>query len=376
VSSFTESGASPVFSKGRDLAETRVVLAAWLRGRIEDATDVEVGEPTYPVGSGLSNETILFQVRIHADGQVRTEDLVLRIHPGDFQLYLDPNFRTQFDLLAALHAEGSVRVPEVIWYEDDRDVLGHEFFVMRRIWGRVPVSAPVYNVGGWLADATPAQRRTAWTSAMEQLCRIHLIPAETVSFLDKPALGKDPLEQQLSYWEQALAWATSDTPGAAALETLGWLRAHVPAQEPGLSWGDARIGNIMFGDDFEVVGVVDWEQASLGGPLQDLGWWLQMDEHHSIRQGVTRLDGLGTREETIDFWEQRVGRRVDGGDLHWHEVFAAFKLMVIGRRVGELGGAGPLMPKSGKGFDDQSALIDTGLDPGLDTDEPKRSTDA
>jgi aminoglycoside phosphotransferase (APT) family kinase protein len=325
-------------------------------------------EPTYPVGSGLSNETILFQARIHADGQVRTVDLVLRVHPGDFQVYLDPNFRTQFDLLAALHAEGSVRVPEVIWYEDDRDVLGHEFFVMRRIWGRVPVSAPVYNVGGWLADATPAQRRTAWTSAMEQLCRIHLIPVETVSFLDKPELGADPLEQQLSYWEHALAWSTGANPGDSALETLGWLRAHVPDQEPGLSWGDARIGNIMFGDDFEVVGVVDWEQASLGGAMQDLGWWLQMDEHHSIRQGVraSTASALARRPSTSG---SNAGRRVDE-DLHWHEVFAAFKLMVIGRRVG--GSAGRTTHAGvGQGFDDQSALIDT--DRG--TDEPDRSTD-
>ena len=89
------------------------------------------------------------------------------------------------------------------------------------------------------------------------------------------------------------------------------------------------------------------------------GGGCRLDEHHSTKQGVTRLEGLGTRDETIDFWEQRVGRPVDREDLHWHEVFAAFKLMVIGRRVGKLGGAGPLMPKPGQGFDDQATLIDT-----------------
>jgi hypothetical protein len=70
---------------------------------------------------------------------------------------------------------------------------------------------------------------------------------------------------------------------------------------------------------------------------RDLAWWLQFDVHHSTRQGTPRLDGLGTRKETIDFWEEHVGRAVF--DLEWHEVWPAFKLKVIGERVARIGGA-------------------------------------
>ena len=84
---------------------------------------------------------------------------------------------------------------------------------------------------------------------------------------------------------------------------------------------------MAFGDDFRLVGVMDWEQASLAGGLHDLGWWLFFDEFHSIGQGVARLDGLGTRAETLELWEELVGERTD--DLHWHEVFAGFTLIQL-----------------------------------------------
>ena len=61
-----------------------------------------------------------------------------------------------------------------------------------------------------------------------------------------------------------------------------WLEANVPSATPtGLSWGDARLGNTMFDDDFRLVVVMDWELVSLGTPIMDLGWWLFFDDVHS-----------------------------------------------------------------------------------------------
>jgi aminoglycoside phosphotransferase (APT) family kinase protein len=103
-----------------------------------------------------------------------------------------------------------------------------------------------------------------------------------------------------------------------------WLAANRPVDwVAGLSWGDSRIGNMMFGDDFRIVGVMDWEQASLAGPMSDLGWWLFFDDVHSIDYGLPRLEGLGTRQETIDLWQELTGLRAE--DLLWHEVFAGLK---------------------------------------------------
>jgi len=321
----------PVFAKGRDLHATAAVLRSWLASHL-GARPVEVGAFAYPRGAGVSNETILFEARRPTGRGERVEELVLRVAPSpDYQMFLEPEFRMQYDLLATLRRGGSVRVPEVLWFEEDPAVLGQPFFVMRRMRGRVPVSMPVYNATGWVAEATPAQRRTLWDSAVRQLAAIHRIPPDTVAFVDRPERGSTGLEQQLTYWSQFASWALRDAVPDPVVALLEWLAERVPAQSaPGLSWGDARIGNMMFGDDFEVVGVMDWEQASLAGPMADLGWWLFFDEIHSVEVGVPRLDGLGTRQETIDLWQDLTARRIE--DLLWHEVFAGCKAGLLALR--------------------------------------------
>jgi aminoglycoside phosphotransferase (APT) family kinase protein len=327
---------APVFSKGRDLDATAVALAPWLSDRLGASSPVRVGGFSYPRGAGASNETILFEARWSADGRERVDELVLRVAPSpDYQMFLEPEFRMQYDLLATLGRTGSVRVPEVLWFEDDPALLGQPFFVMRRMQGRVPVSMPVYNQTGWVVEATPTQRRTLWESAVRQLAAIHQVPADTVAFVGRPERGATGYEQQLDYWTEFASWATGDAVPDAVAALLDWLTAHAPAQAaPGLSWGDARIGNMMFGDDLEVVGVMDWEQASLAGPLADLGWWLFFDEIHSSEVGIARLDGLGTRQETIDLWQELTGQQV--GDLLWHEVFAGCKAGLLALRTRDL----------------------------------------
>jgi aminoglycoside phosphotransferase (APT) family kinase protein len=316
-------GTAPVFSKGRDLTAAAGALRPWLAARlgIEDAADVELDGFTYPRGAGVSNETILVDARSAG----RVDELVVRVAPApEHQMFLEPRFRMQYDLLITLRRLGSVRVPEALWFDDDVTILGQPFFVMRRMRGRVPVSMPVYNRSGWLTEATPAQRRTLWESAVEQLAAIHLVPVEDVRFVegtDRAATGPG---QQLAYWTRYAAWALGDDVPEVVRTLLDWLAANVPpASVPSLSWGDARIGNMMFGDDFRVVGVMDWEQASLAGPMADLAWWLLFDDVHSVDQKLTRLDGLGTRQETIELWRELTGRRVE--HLHWEEVFAAVK---------------------------------------------------
>lgn len=318
---------APVFSKGRDLEAAADALGRWLTGRL-GTSEVVAKSLSYPQGAGTSNETILFEAQ-WTGGET---ELVVRVAPApNYQMYLEPEFRLQYEILDHLGRKGSVRVPEVLWFEDDPAVLGRPFFIMRRMRGRVPVSMPVYNQTGWLVEASPAQRRTVWESAMGQLAAIHLVPVDEVGFADRPERGRTGAEQQLTYWTRFASWATNDDVPDAVLTILEWLTTNVPTDEPpGLSWGDARMGNMMFGDDFGVLGVMDWEQASLAGGLADLGWWLFFDEIHSVEAGLRRLDGLGSRQETIDLWQELTGRKVK--NLLWHEVFAGCKTTLFSLR--------------------------------------------
>ncbi|MQY24141.1 phosphotransferase family protein [Nocardia macrotermitis] len=315
---------APVFSKGRDLDAALEALRPWLAARLEVAR-VEIDPPGYPKGAGASNETLL--IRAHAGG--RTEDYAVRISPGpEHQMYYEPRFRLQYDILHALFGSSEVRVPEPLWFESDPMILGRPFYVMRRMRGRVPVSMPVYNASGWLFEATVAQRRTLWEDSMRQLAAIHRVPVAQVAFVDRPEHGASGDEQQLSYWHAYADWAFGEKTPEVAVALFEWLEAHRPRTcAPGLSWGDARIGNIMYDNDFRVLGVMDWEQVSLAGPVADLAWWLLFDESLSAGQGIPRLEGLGTREETIALWAESTGRATD--ELHWHEVFARLKVGLL-----------------------------------------------
>ncbi|WP_306320124.1 MULTISPECIES: phosphotransferase family protein [unclassified Streptomyces] len=314
---------APVFAKGRDLEAAAEALRPWLATRLGAGTalDVQIANLVYPLGAGVSNETILFDARTEG----RVHELVLRVAPApEHQMFLEPRFRLQYEMLAALRRLGTVRVPEALWYEKDPALLGQPFYVMRRMRGRVPVSMPVYNETGWLTTATPGERRTLWEGAVRQLAAIHGAPAEDFGFLHDPGQGAPGDEQQLTYWRRFATWALEDEIPASVHELFAWVTATRPATSaPGLSWGDARIGNMMFDDAYGVVGVMDWEQASLAGPMADLGWWLLFDDIHSVEQGIGRLDGLGTRQETLDLWRELTGRPVE--HLHWHEVFAGLK---------------------------------------------------
>lgn len=311
---------APVFAKGRDLDAAARALCPWLARRL-GAAYVRLDNLSYPLGAGVSNETILFDA--HAAGH--SYALVLRVAPApEHQMFFEPRFKLQYDMLLALRRLGTVRVPEALWYEDDPTLLGQPFYVMRRMSGRVPVSMPVYNETGWLTEASPTQRRTLWEGAVRQLAAVHCAPTEDFAFLHDPGQGAPGDEQQLTYWRRFADWALEDTVPDTVHELFSWITAtRPPTPTPGLSWGDARIGNMMFGDDFGIVGVMDWEQASLAGPMADLGWWLLFDDIHSTEQGIPRLDGLGNRQKTLDLWQELTGRPVE--HLHWHEVFAGLK---------------------------------------------------
>jgi len=334
-----------VADRGRDLSSTADRLAAWLGRKIEGAGAVEVQDLAYPVGAGTSNETILFQARWEKQGRVLTRSLVVRLHPGDYQIFLDPAFDRQFQLLDLVGRRGWVRVPKMLWRESDPTILGRAFFVMERVAGRVPVSFPVYNASGWLAEAAPCDRERAWLSAMAQLAAIHRIPADEVRFVHRTQFGATGFEDEFQYWMRMLEWvAPGPTPPIYAAARR-WLIDNRPAAPPeGLSWGDARIGNMIFDNDFQVAAVIDWEQVSLAGGLQDLGWWLLFDDLHSLGKDVPRLEGLGTRQQTIDLWQELTGQRAT--DLRWYEAFAAFKLAVLSIRTAWLKGE----PSVGKAF--------------------------
>ncbi len=315
----------------RDLGVLAASLANWLANRMPGASDIRIENLAYPLGAGMSHETILFDAAWRENGSDKSQGMVVRIKPTDNTVYPDDLFDQQYSLIKLMHDFGAVRVARPLWFEAEASLLGAPFFVMEKVAGQVAVSYPPYSRQGWLVDTPPETRRRIWESAVRQLAAIQLVPINRASFLELPG-GPDGFDQEADRWRRFITWVDPAGERRLLRDTFERLLAMGPANRPqGIVWGDSRLGNMMIGDDGEVVAVMDWEQPSLGGALHDLGWWLQSDHNQTAGQGIAPLEGMGTREETIALWEQTCGK--SAADIEWYEAFACLKMECLAVRM-------------------------------------------
>jgi aminoglycoside phosphotransferase (APT) family kinase protein len=320
----------------RDPELTREILTRWLTDRLVDAAEVAVPHLETPTTSGFSAETLLFDAEWTAGTKRMSESLVAKVAPAHYQVFPDPlPYEHQYRLLKILEEHTDIPVPPIRWFEPDVALLGAPFFVIGRIDGDVPTDMPPYHSGGWVTEATPVVRERMWWSGLEVLARLHRLDPDTlgIGFLDRPEYGKTGLDQRLGYYTQYMSWAYHG-PQPTAARALEWLRTNRPDEPdpPVLLWGDARIGNIIF-RDAEPQAVLDWENATLGAPEEDLAWYMYLDRHHSEGINVDRLPGFPSYTDTIARYENLLGRPMR--HMAYYEVLSGFKFAVIMARIGQ-----------------------------------------
>lgn len=318
----------------RDQEASRAALSVWFATALGAEGPVELSPFRGPGANGYSNETIITDARWRSAGQEHEETFVVRVAPTGYALFPDAAFDVQQTLLRALAAT-PVPVPEVRFSETDAAVLGAPFFVMGFVPGLVPGDAPSYHAEGWLKDAPAAVQERVWWGQVDTLVELHGLDwrALGLGFLDVPDAG---LVHQLRYYEEFLLAVEKQEEVPVAREALEWLQSHLPAghDDPSrlvLSWGDARIGNILYSAEGERLAVVDWEMVALGEPEMDLAWGLFLDRSHSEAQGVPRLPGLPSREATVARYEAATGKTLE--NMGFYEVFAGFRFCVIMARL-------------------------------------------
>lgn len=344
----------------RDHGETRKALAAWLSART-GSPSVEVGELSIPGLSGFSNETLLFDASWAADDREVALALVVRVEPSGHQVFPSTEFEAQAKVMQALQREGSVPVPEVLWFEHDTTVLGDRFMTMVRVDGRVPADNPSYHVEGWVTELSDGERTAMWLSAVDTMAAVHSID-RTAAGLDwiTPVTPDEQLARDLDYRH----FAAGDRPYPVVDRAYEVLRTTVPppAAEPALCWGDSRIGNMIFADDCTVAAVLDWEMVTAGDPVQDVAWNLLLDRHHHEAFGVPRLSGLPDRDATLARWESVSGRSAEHFD--WYLLLGAARYATIMTRVLTLLDASGVFPGAAEMAYDQtgSQLLERLLD--------------
>jgi aminoglycoside phosphotransferase (APT) family kinase protein len=310
-----------------DTAEEAATLALpplLVREPVEDFLDRH-GLGSGPIeasrcGKGHSNVTF----RIRREGA----EIVLRRPPRP---PLPPSAHDMLREARVLRGlEGSdVPVPRVLATCDDESLLGVAFYVME------------YLDGCTINEATPPalsapRHRSAVADAM-------VIALAALHGVDWQARGLAPLGRPHGYLERqvrrfAALWEAGQTRELPALDELtAWLGANVPQSGPAtIVHGDYRLGNLMFADNppVRLLGVLDWEMATLGDPLADLGYltatWGARDEPANVMtdlQAVAREPGFPDSRELAERYAQLTGRSIES--LSWYRVLALWKSAIF-----------------------------------------------
>jgi aminoglycoside phosphotransferase (APT) family kinase protein len=332
----------------RDRGELRERLERWLVARFGEAAVSPLAGPTT---NGMSSETLLFDARWREGGAERSASLVARVAPDPSAVPVFPTYdmERQFRVMRTVGELGALPVPTALWCETDAAVLGAPFLVMERVEGEVPPDILPYTFGqSWLAKASAEQLAAMQERSVALLAGLFRIdrPETHFGFLHSGLAGATPLRRFVAEQRAFYEWVAGDGLRSPLIERgFDWLDEHWPREEGPtvLSWGDSRIGNILY-RDFEPVAVLDWEMAALGPPELDVGWMIAL---HRFFDDLTQAAGMAgmpdflRRDDVAASYEKQTGYAPR--DLDFYTLLAALRhgivMFRIGRRAAHFGEA-------------------------------------
>ncbi|MDP3747328.1 MAG: phosphotransferase family protein [Phenylobacterium sp.] len=294
-------------------------LAAYIAGRMPDATEIAVDSLTR-ISGGASRETYRFRLSWRdGEGRPRERKLILRRDPP--ASLIDTERRIEFEAYRAFFGS-AVPVPEMLWLEEADAALDHPFFIAEEIAG--------FQASPGLLWAEP------YVATLEALAQRKWTILGEIAKADPTAVGLDQVmapvaadacwDRELSYWEGVLDEDEAE-PLPIIRAAIRWLRANPPppARKVGVVHGDYRTGNFLYDEQGVIHGILDWEMAHLGDPLEDLGW--SLNPVWSFGRGLA--GGLVPRDRAIAIWEAASGMTADPAALHWWELFNCVKGQAI-----------------------------------------------
>ncbi len=273
------------------------------------------------VGAGHSNETFV----IKRD----EEEWILRRPPRGPLLPTAHDVSREYAFISAL-VKTDLPVPRPVLFCSDEKVIGAPFYLMNRVSGIV-IRSEVPAV-----FATPSGRADLAEELIQTLVKLHAVDWRAAG-LENMGKPDGYLERQLKRWSGQLE--KSRTRQIPELEAVSqWLRDNVPDSPPAtVVHGDYRIDNVMFAPQppVRILAVLDWEMATLGDPLADLGyllsnWREQGDPPPPFTRDlgdVTEEEGFPTRAQVAARYQELSGRIVK--NLEFYEALAVWKLAIL-----------------------------------------------
>ena len=275
--------------------------------------------------SGASNLTYLVTIG--------DREVVLRRPPFGRKARSAHDMGREVRVLRALR-DAYPYVPAVLAYCDDPEVLGSEFYVMERIEGII------------LRKALPKGIKLArdevgrlCRNVVDRLVELHSVDFRAAGLGD---LGRPEgyIRRQIEGWSER--YVKARTPNVPSFgRVMEWLKAEMPADgQPCLIHGDFRFDNVVLDqkDPLNVVGVLDWEMATIGDGLMDLGnslaYWVERGDPlllRIMRVQPTNLAGMMTRDEVVAYYVERRG--LDVGSFDFYRIYGVFRLVVIMQQI-------------------------------------------
>ncbi len=286
--------------------------------------DGDISVQQFP--SGHSNLTYFVKI-----GQ---REFVLRKPPAGKKAKTAHDMSREYRILTALKNTFPY-VPETMLYSEELTVIGSPFYIMERVKGLIlrknlPKDFPLSKDGV----------KELCRKLVDVFCELHTIDYKAVGLED---FGKPEgyVKRQVEGWSRRYRDArTDDAPDFE--NVMGWLHEKMPPDSPhsAIIHNDYKFDNVVLNplNPVEIIGVLDWEMATLGDPLMDLGgtlaYWIDHDdpeEQQLIRMLPTNAPGMMTRKEFLECYIEKTGRRIDGVDFYY--CFGMFKLAVIAQQI-------------------------------------------
>jgi aminoglycoside phosphotransferase (APT) family kinase protein len=227
------------------------------------------------------------------------------------------------------------KIPRAILYCEDESIIGAPFYLMERVHGIVLRAKPPAGL-----PLMPDVMRNLSIASVDNLAAIHAIDYESAGLSD---LGKPQgyVARQVRGWTERYANAkTDDIP---AMERIAlWLAEHLPPREASgatLIHNDYKYDNLVLdANDLSIRAVLDWEMATIGDPLTDLGtmlgYWVEANDPEELRTlafCLTMLPGNLTRNEIVQRYARVSGR--DVSQIQFYYVYALYKIAVIIQQI-------------------------------------------
>ncbi|MGI9156128.1 MAG: phosphotransferase family protein [Marmoricola sp.] len=305
-------------------------VSAWLSGQ-----GVEIGEPVevQQFAGGASNLT--YSMRTPG------RDLILRRPPAGRKAKGAHDMGREYRIQAALKEPFGL-VADMVAFCGDESVIGSDFYVMERVDGTIPRRDLPPSV-----DLGQAGVRRLCTNALDVLIRLHRIDPATSAELSALGKGEGYVRRQVDGWSTRYRNARTDDIGHDRVElsetVMAWLDEHQPEDVANcVIHNDFRFDNLVLdrADPTKVVGVLDWEMATLGDPLMDLGgtlaYWVRDDDDEFFRlfrRQPTHLAGMLSRAEVVDYYCDAMGYSVTPEQWRFYEVYGLFRLAVISQQI-------------------------------------------